>query len=139
MSWKSYIDNLTAKDSTGVCVVDQAAICGITDLTVWASSTGFTVSDTEIKQLAGKRQSFCQSGVHIGGLKCRLLRDDMDTEGIYCLHLKTSADSEGNAYNVCVGQSLKALIIAKGTKEANGGQISEKVFSVVDYLRKANM
>ncbi|KAM7366718.1 hypothetical protein PAMP_016129 [Pampus punctatissimus] len=139
MSWEAYITNLKGIDSTGAYPVDQAAICGISDFSVWASTPGFSLSVEEIKKLAGDRKDFCQNGTHVGGVKCRLIRDNMEMEGVYCVHLKTSADGEGNSYNVCVGRTHKALIIAKGKKEANGGQISEKVFSLVDYLRKANM
>jgi len=140
MSWQSYIDNLKTVDTTGKAPVAEAAICGMQPESVWASTPGFAnISVEEIKRLAGSRKDFGQSGPVIAGMKCRLIRDNLDTDGLFCLDLKSSADAEGNAYNVCVGKSARALVIAKGTKEANGGQVSGKVFSVVEYLRKANM
>jgi len=142
MSWQSYIDNMQTVDNTGKVPVVEAAICGSMpgQESVWASTPGFAnISAEEIKRLAGDRSSFGQSGPLIGGMKCRLIRDNMDTDGMYNLDLKSSADADGNAYNVCVGKSVKALVIAKGSKEANGGQVSGKVFTVVDHLRKADM
>ncbi|XP_047444563.1 profilin-1 [Mugil cephalus] len=141
MSWQSYIDTLLAADGSGTAPVAQAAICGVSSgqESVWAASPGFTVSVDEIKKLAGDRSNFGQTGVVIGGQKCRMLRDQMDTEEVYALQLKTAADAEGNSYNVCVGRSATAIVIAKGTKDANGGQVSSKVYGVVTHLRKSAM
>uniref|UniRef100_A0A3B4VNM2 Profilin n=1 Tax=Seriola dumerili TaxID=41447 RepID=A0A3B4VNM2_SERDU len=137
MSWDSYIDNLKTADSNGVVAVAEAAICGMTvgSESVWASTPALaSISVEEIKRLAGTRKDFGQSGPLIGGVKCRMIRDNMDNDGMFSLDLKTAADASGTAYNVCV-----ALVIAKGTKEANGGQLASKVFSIVNYLRGLNM
>ncbi|RVE60922.1 hypothetical protein OJAV_G00185530 [Oryzias javanicus] len=142
MSWQAYIDNLKSPDHTGLITVAEAAICGIApgSESVWASTPGLaSISVEEIKALAGdstKRKSFAQNGVYIAGQRCRLLRDQMDTEEIFTLDLKTAADANGDAFGVCVGKSKTAIVIAKGTKEANGGHLSSKVFTVVSYLRK---
>lgn len=60
-----------------------------------------------MKKLTSNRSDFGQNGPKIGGLKCRLIRDNMDTDGMFCLDLKTSQDTEGNTYNVCVGKTQK--------------------------------
>ncbi|XP_004573822.1 profilin-1 [Maylandia zebra] len=140
MSWQGYIDNLKTPDQSGTCPVSEAAICGITagQESVWASSPGIQVTVDEIKKLgANDRSSFAQNGVHIGGVRCRLIRDQMDVDPVFALDLKTSADAEGNTFSVCVGKAKTAIVIAKGTKDASGGQLSSKVFKIVEYLRKA--
>ncbi|XP_023257787.1 profilin-1-like [Seriola lalandi dorsalis] len=142
MSWDSYIDNLKTPDSNGVVAVAEAAICGMLSgsESVWASTPALAnISVEEIKRLAGKRSDFGQSGPLIGGVKCRMIRDNMDNDGMFSLDLKTAADASGNAFSVCVGKSKSALVIAKGTKEANGGQLASKVFGIVNYLRGVNM
>ncbi|XP_053199727.1 profilin-1 [Scomber japonicus] len=142
MSWQSYIDNMKTPDASGKAPVEDAAICGMDKGAegVWASTPGFSgITAAEIKRLAAAdRKDFGQNGPTIAGMKCRLIRDNLDTDGLNCLDMKSSADADGNAYNVCVGKSVKALVIAKGTKEANGGQVSGKVFSTVEHLRKSN-
>ncbi|XP_015257045.1 PREDICTED: profilin-1-like [Cyprinodon variegatus] len=144
MSWNSYIDMLKTPDQSGVVPVAEAAICGIASgqESVWASTPGLakTITTEEIKKLGSSdRSSFAQNGVYIGGTRCRLIRDQMDMDPVYALDLKTAADAEGNTFNVCVGKSVTAIVIVKGTKDASGGQLSSKAFSVVSYLRKSNM
>ncbi|KAF6720248.1 Profilin-1 [Oryzias melastigma] len=140
MSWQQYIDTLKAPDHNNQVPVAEAAICGIAPGSegIWASTPGLaSISVDEIKKLAGRRDTFAQNGVHIAGQRCRLIRDQMDMESVYTLDLKTAADANGDTFGVCVGRSLQAIVIAKGTKEASGGQLSSKVFTVVDYLRKS--
>lgn len=93
----------------------------------------------EIKKLAHDRKNFSQVGAYIAGKKCMMLRDELDTDKVHTLDLKTARDADGNAYGICVGKSKQALVIAMGTKEASGGQLTSKVFGVVDYLRGVNM
>ncbi|CAK6984635.1 profilin-1 [Scomber scombrus] len=139
MSWDSYIANMTAPESDGLVLLEEAAICGIVaPESVWASTSNFAmITAAEIKRLASDRKDFGQNGPVIAGTKCRLIRDNMDIEGLFCMDLKTSADEGGNTFNICVGKSIKAIVIAKGKKDTNGGQVSTKVFSIVEYLRKA--
>ncbi|XP_026181937.1 profilin-1 [Mastacembelus armatus] len=140
MSWDSYITNLKTPDQSGQCPIEDAAICGIADGTVWAGTPAFKqIQPNEIKRLAGNRSDFAQSGPMIAGIKCRLLRDNLDTEGMHVMDLKTAADAQGNTYSVCIGKTLQSIIIVKGTKEASGGQISAKLHTILDYLRKLSM
>ena len=126
-------------DASGVCPVRAAAICGFKQgCSVWASS-GLNVTPEEIKALSGDSKVFAQCGPKIGGVKCRMLRDNKETDGMFSIDFKTSADAEGNTYSVCVGFTHTALIIAMGTKEASGGQISSKLYSIISYLRGAGM
>uniref|UniRef100_A0A3Q3A0Z9 Profilin n=2 Tax=Kryptolebias marmoratus TaxID=37003 RepID=A0A3Q3A0Z9_KRYMA len=142
MSWQSYIDSLKTADQSGLVPVNEAAICGIApgQESVWVSTPGLSsITAEEIKKLSGDRSGFGQHGVYIGGQRCRLIRDQMDTDPIFALDLKTAADADGNAYGICVGKSKTAVVIVKGTKDASGGQLSSKVFTVVSHLRKSNM
>ncbi|XP_054880750.1 profilin-1-like [Poeciliopsis prolifica] len=143
MSWQSYIDNMRTPDHSGTTPVAEAAICGTGagQESIWASSPGLQgITADEIKKLAGKdRSSFAQNGVYIAGTRCRLIRDQMDNEPTFAMDLKTAADADGNTFGVCVGKTNTAIVIAKGTKDATGGQISNKVFSVVEHLRKVKM
>ncbi|KAK2863528.1 hypothetical protein Q5P01_003061 [Channa striata] len=138
MSWQSYVDNIMTADQSGLCPIKAVAICGKQGFSVWASS-GINVTPEEIKALCGDSKSFAQCGPKIGGYKCRMLRDNKETEGIFSIDFKTSADAEGNTYSVCVAYTLSAVIIAMGTKEASGGQVSSKLYTIISYLRGAGM
>ncbi|XP_038133425.1 profilin-1, partial [Cyprinodon tularosa] len=126
-------------------VLHLREVCSSRGLGIWSVLllTAFSLSPCqteEIKKLGSSdRSSFAQNGVYIGGTRCRLIRDQMDMDPVYALDLKTAADAEGNTFNVCVGKSVTAIVIVKGTKDASGGQLSSKAFSVVSYLRKSNM
>ncbi|XP_070849532.1 profilin-1 [Chaetodon trifascialis] len=143
MSWQSYVDSLLSPDEqTGYKPVMEAAICGIQagQQNVWGSSPGLSnITAEEIKRLVGDRSNFSASGPVIGGRKCMLLRDQMEDETCYALNLKTKADEQGHCYSVCVGRSHQALVIALGTKDAQGGQLVKKVYKVVKYLRDSGM
>ncbi|XP_073331752.1 profilin-2-like [Pagrus major] len=135
MSWDQYITNLKADSQ-----VEEAAIWGCEKgaESKWAGGAGLDcITADEIKKLVGDRSAFRQCGPHIGGKKCMLLNDHMDTDGVHSLNLKTAADSDGNRYSICVGKTAKALVIVKGTKDANGGHLSDLTFKTVDYLRKS--
>ncbi|XP_044040409.1 profilin-1 [Siniperca chuatsi] len=141
MSWQSYIDNLKTPDQSGNVPVMEAAICGIASgqESVWVSTPGLAgITTEEIKKLAGDRSTFRQAGPYVAGMKCMLLRDQMDVESVYTLDLKTSKIND-QSYSICVGKSNQAIVIAQGTKDANGGQLATKVYTVVDHLRKAGM
>ncbi|XP_061566238.1 profilin-1-like [Cololabis saira] len=139
MSWQAFIERLTDKiDGTKPSPVEEAAICGIElgKESVWASTTGAAITVEEIKKLASEQRSdFAQNGVHVFGRRCRLIRDQLDVEGVFMMDLKTAADAEGNTYGVCVSKTKTAIIVVRGTKDANGGQLSTRVYSVADYLR----
>ncbi|KAI9527205.1 hypothetical protein NQZ68_032786 [Dissostichus eleginoides] len=91
-------------------------------------------SSEEVKKLIGDTSTFHQSGPVVAGMKCMMIRDQYADPSSYCLQLKSRKDAEGNSFNICVGKTNKAIVIAKGTKEANGGQVTAKVFAMVSYL-----
>ncbi|KAM4564659.1 profilin-1 [Fundulus diaphanus] len=143
MSWQAYIDTLKTADQSGMVPVAEAAICGISagQESVWVSTPGLAnITADEIKKLASKdRSSFAQNGAYIAGTRCRLIRDQLDVDPVFALDLKTAADADGNTFGVCVGKTKTAIVIVKGTKDASGGQLSAKIFTVVSHLQKAGM
>lgn len=137
MSWDDYVKNVKSSDQSGMTPVAAVAICGIAEgqQNVWAGS--LQVTPDEIKKLcASDRASFAQNGVYIAGKRCRLIRDQLDIEPMFAMDVKTAADAEGNTYSICIGRSKQTLVIAMGTKDASGGQVSNKVHGVVEHLRK---
>ncbi|KAJ4919760.1 hypothetical protein JOQ06_024776 [Pogonophryne albipinna] len=91
----------------------------------------------QVKMLIGDTSTFHQSGPVVAGMKCMLIRDQYDDPSSYCLQLKSKKDDDGNTFHICVGKTNTAVVIAKGTKDANGGQVTAKVFTIVSYLRGA--
>uniref|UniRef100_A0A3Q3WID6 Profilin n=1 Tax=Mola mola TaxID=94237 RepID=A0A3Q3WID6_MOLML len=140
MSWEAYIDSLKGPDSSGTCPVEEAAIWGNNPMSVWATTPGLsTITLEEIKMLCGDRKSFQMCGPSIGGKKCFVLKDEMDEDGMHVLNLKTTKDNDGNAYLISVGKAKTCLIIARGTKDAKGGQVCNKVQSITNYLWNSGM
>ncbi|XP_062239760.1 profilin-3-like [Platichthys flesus] len=140
MSWDGYISNLMAPTASGKIVTSEAAICGIECLSVWAATQGYrSISTDEIRTLVGPRNNFSSCGPKVAGIKTMLLVDKMDDETAYSLNLKTVTDTDGQRYNLCVGKSLKALLVLKGVVGDVGGDLSAKMFTMVDYLKKNNM
>ncbi|XP_069544039.1 profilin-1-like [Brachyistius frenatus] len=139
--WQTYIENLMAPDSTGLLLVTKAAICGIEKgkENVWSSSPDFPITAEEIKKLVGDSSTFSQCGVHIGGIKCLLLRNQLEEEGSFCMQLKTVADADGKTHGMCVGKTFKAVVIVKGAPDAGGGQLCSRVFNIVQHLRGSHL
>ncbi|XP_053716256.1 profilin-2-like [Synchiropus splendidus] len=136
MSWQDYVRNLMAPTPEGTVIVTEAAICGICDCSIWASSAECEIKNEEIAKLVGDRSGFSQSGPYVAGVKCRLLRDEMDDPQVMTMRLKTVADCSGCCYPVCIGKSKKALLYIKGTKDAQPGALSDRLFSIIAHLEK---
>ncbi|KAK5848030.1 hypothetical protein PBY51_005686 [Eleginops maclovinus] len=134
MSWDEYIDNLMAPEKN-VTILIGAAICG-QDGSLWAASPDMKkITPDEIKKLIGKTTSFHQCGPTVAGLKCMMLKDQYDDSKCPCLQLKSRPDADGATYNIVVGKSIQAVVVAKGTKESNAAQVTKKVYTMVDYLQ----
>ncbi|XP_076842284.1 profilin-1-like [Brachyhypopomus gauderio] len=141
MSWDSYITNLTGGDW-----VDEAVIVGHTSgqESVWASSpNGFlkNITAAEVKALCDTdRSKLFAGGVTIGGKKCTVLRDALHVDGQNTMDLKMkTSEHDPHPYSFTVGKTCKALIIAKGVKDAHGGKVNPLVFDMTAYLRKLNL
>ncbi|XP_029281998.1 profilin-3-like isoform X2 [Cottoperca gobio] len=133
MSWDLYITKLMAADTNGIYPVKEAAICGY-DGSIWASTEKLKcITPEEIKKLIGDTCCFHQCGPHVAGMKCMMIKDEYDVPEVGCLQLKSKSET-GESYNICVGKALQCVIIAQGTKEASGGQLTNMVHPIVKYL-----
>ncbi|XP_065131731.1 profilin-1 [Paramisgurnus dabryanus] len=141
MSWDSYISSLTKSEW-----VDDAVIIGCApgQESVWASSPGgwlCQVKPSEVQAIvASDRSGLFANGVTLAGRKCTLLRDALHVEGQNTMDVKMkTSETEPDPFSFTIGKSQKAIIIAKGTKDAHGGKVNPPVFDMTAYLRKVGM
>ncbi|KAG9269434.1 profilin-1 [Astyanax mexicanus] len=141
MSWDSYIQNLTKSDW-----LDDAVIVGHTpgQESVWASSPGGWlngVTAAEVKAIvASDRSGLFANGVTLAGKKCTVLRDALNVDGQNTMDVKMkTSDKDPDPFPFTIGKTMKALIIAKGVKDAHGGKVNPPVFDMTAYLRKMNL
>ncbi|XP_026056147.1 profilin-1 [Carassius auratus] len=141
MSWDSYITSLTKSEW-----VDDAVILGCTpgQESVWASAPGGWLSQVtaaEVKALvASDRSTLFANGVTLAGKKCTVLRDALNVEGQNTMDIKMkTSEKEPDPFSFTIGKTHKAIIIAKGVKDAHGGKVNPPVFDMTGYLRKLNM
>ncbi|KAA0855671.1 hypothetical protein EYC92_26050, partial [Enterobacter hormaechei] len=141
MSWDSYISSLTKSEW-----VDDAAILGLTpgQESVWASAPGGWLSQVTASEVqaivANDRGGLFANGVTLAGRKCTVLRDALNVDGQNTMDIKMkTSEKEPDPFSFTIGKSHKAIIIAKGIKDAHGGKINPLVFDMTAYLRKMNM
>ncbi|KAM3590651.1 uncharacterized protein V6R79_013767 [Siganus canaliculatus] len=137
MSWDSYLTNLTTLQD-GTVVGEAAAIHGY-DGSVWASSPGLSITAEEVKKILGDRSGFMMSGPTVGGMKCFMIRDQLDTDQEWLMPLKTKASEGKKVQPITVGKSKTALIFLVGLPDAAAGMINENTHKIVKYLRDMNM
>ncbi|KXS21311.1 Profilin/allergen [Gonapodya prolifera JEL478] len=121
MSWQQYVD----QNLIGTKLVSKAAIHGH-DGTLWATSAGFSINGTEIKNLiAGFKDAtgLRSSGLHIGGTKYFLLR--ADDRSIY---------GKQGAGGVIAVKTKMAVIIGVYGEGIQPGQATKTVEDLADYL-----
>ncbi|XP_067109844.1 profilin-2-like isoform X2 [Osmerus mordax] len=134
MSWQSYVDNLMADGSCQDC-----AIVGYTDAKyVWAAHAGgsfLNITPQEIDVIVGKdRQSFFTNGMSLGGSKCSVIRDSMQTDNDWTMDIRTKSTG-GPTYNISVGKAGKVLVLVMGKEGVHGGGLNKKAYSMAKYLR----
>jgi len=123
MSWQGYIDQSLL--STGK--VSKAAIHGH-DGNPWATSAGFSVSQTEVLKAieAYTDPSNVQaSGLYIGGVKYTFLRN-FENE-IY--------GKKGSDNGCCIVKTPKAVIIGIYEAGMQGGEANKVVGALGDFLK----
>ncbi|XP_063042619.1 profilin-1 [Engraulis encrasicolus] len=140
MSWDSYITNVMANDFVMDC-----AIVGLEPPSIWASQSGGKLANltaAEMKSLAGNqtsRQSFMAGGLTLAGVKCTVLRDQLDVDGSYCMDIRTkSSETEPDTFSICIAKSNKALVIVKAKKDVHGGKVNKVAFDMAKYLRDSS-
>jgi len=125
MSWQSYVDQSLL--STGK--VSKAAIHGH-DGNVWATSTGFAVTQDEVKKIveAYKDPTGIQAnGLFLAGVKYTYLRS-MDNE-IYC--------KKGSDNGCCIVKTPQAVIVGVYEAGMQGGDANKVVGALGDYLKNS--
>ncbi|XP_070538414.1 profilin-2-like [Ptychodera flava] len=124
MSWQVYVDQSLL--STGK--VSKAAIHGH-DGNLWATSTGFSVTNAEVLKLveAYKDPSGIQAGgLHLAGTKYTFLRT-FENE-IY--------GKKGSDQGCCIVKTPKAIIIGVYEAGMQGGEANKVVGALGDYLKQ---
>ncbi|KAJ3216729.1 profilin, required for normal timing of actin polymerization in response to thermal stress [Dinochytrium kinnereticum] len=121
MSWQAYVDS----NLVGTGKITQAAIHGH-DGSLWATSAGFTISQTEAKKLAEAfkdASGIRAGGLHIANVKYFTLR--ADDRSIYGKKEATGV--------VCV-KSKQAILIGVYGEKSQPGEATKIVEALADYL-----
>lgn len=119
--WQAYVDN----NLVGTKNLTQAAIIGI-DGSIWAISSGFTVSQQDGKILVAAFQDpsgIRAKGIFLNGVKYLVLR--ADERSIY--------GKKGSAGCVCV-KTKQAVLIGIYNENIQPGQAANTVEKLADYL-----
>lgn len=125
MSWETYRDNLIASGN-----VDQVAIIGAEDCTVWTQSPGFNVQPAEARSIVTgftNVDSLSEKGITVGGTKYFFLTsDDKQIQG------------KKGAAGVSIGKSVKCVIVATYKEGQQPGNARKVVENMCDWLRTNN-
>ncbi|XP_031688560.1 profilin-1 [Oncorhynchus kisutch] len=140
MAWDGYITNLMAGTPP---FVQEAAICG-SDAgkeSVWAATPGGQLAGVTVAEIKAMmsldRSPLFASGLHLGGNKCTVLRDNLHTEEDNTLDVKMRPTAtDPLSYSITIAKTVQTLIIVKGMKDIPGGKINIKASDMKTYLRK---
>ncbi|KAG9230541.1 putative profilin [Amylocarpus encephaloides] len=123
MSWQAYIDS----SLIGSGHVDKGAIISAAGDSVWATSTGFTVSPAEMKEvvagLSGKTDNLYANGIHVAGERFVLTK--AEDRSLYARKGK-----EG----VVIVKTTQAILVAHYTEAMQPGNCVQTVEQLADYL-----
>ncbi|XP_035621927.1 profilin-1-like [Oncorhynchus keta] len=139
MAWDGYITNLMSGTPP---FVQEAAICGseVGKESVWASTPGGQLANVTVAEIKAMmsldRSPLFASGLHLGGNKCTVLRDNLHSDEDNTLDVKMRPTAtDPLSYSITIAKSLKTLIIVKGMKDIPGGKINIKASDMKQYLR----
>ncbi|XP_072255371.1 profilin-1-like [Pyxicephalus adspersus] len=135
MSWNDYINNFV----DGTVCTDAVILSLSPPHGVWAGhSSGNLCSVTaqEITPLISKdRNQLFINGIVLGGVKCSVLRDLWNEDSQQCLDARTKSSDGGTTFNIHMVRTNQAIVILKGGNGIHGGQLSQKCFDTIKYLR----
>ncbi|XP_053571875.1 profilin-2-like [Bombina bombina] len=94
MSWQDYITNLVDGKTC-----EDAAIVGFI-----GTPCGHITPPQVQTILSDDRTVVLINGVHIGLLKCSVIRDQLNVQDVYVMDVKTK-NPDGPTYNVAVGKT----------------------------------
>ncbi|KAK3398163.1 profilin [Sordaria brevicollis] len=131
MSWQAYIDS----SLVGTGHITQGAIISAAGDSVWAASSGFTVTNDEMKNIStilaegGKGPNVDKSfaeGFHVAGE--RYVAFNVEGRHIYGRKGKTG---------VVIVKTNQAIIIGQYGENIQAGNATQTVEALADYLVKA--
>jgi len=126
MSWQTYVDN----NLVGTGKIASAAIHGLKDGNVWATSPSFNVSQQEIQNILTafqKADSIQANGFRLNNNKYFTLRA-----------FDNSIYGKQGAGGVCVVKTNQAVLIGVYTEGTQPGEANAIVEKLADYLRSVN-
>ncbi|KAI9731079.1 MAG: profilin, required for normal timing of actin polymerization in response to thermal stress [Claussenomyces sp. TS43310] len=127
MSWQAYVDS----SLVGTGHLDKAAIVSAAGDSVWATSSGFTVSPSEmqnvVKALGGgsAQDTLWTEGLHIAGEK--YVVNKAEDRSIY---------GRKGREGIIISKTTQAILIAHYGENAIAGNAASTVESLADYLIK---
>ncbi|KAJ4390745.1 profilin, required for normal timing of actin polymerization in response to thermal stress [Gnomoniopsis smithogilvyi] len=126
MSWQAYVD--TSLVGTGH--VDKGAIISIAGDSVWATSSGYTISAEEMKNLAsivtGEQAAIDKAfaeGLHIAGERYVLAKAE---DG--------SVYARKGREGIAIAKSKQAILVGHHGEQGVAGNTTQAVESLKDYL-----
>ncbi|XP_075062389.1 profilin-1-like [Mixophyes fleayi] len=138
MSWDDYVVSMI--DSS----CQDAAIVGTGPTPcVWACHPGGVlgkITPAEVKELTKEdRSSLFINGVTIGGVKCSVIRDSLNSPDSHMMDLRTKSTDGKPTCNVAIYRANTAIIIAMAAEGVYGGTLNTKTHLVGKYLRDQNV
>jgi len=127
MSWQAYVD----QSLVGTGNIDKAIICDITGKTIWATTAGFSIPESEMKVIAdsfndkGDPKTVVKNGVHINGEKFITLDSDAES-------LKAKKGKEG----IVAIKTTQALLIGHHPADVQTTNAYSSVAELAEYLVK---
>jgi len=123
MSWQAYVDS----SLVGSGHVDKGAIYSIKGDSVWAASTGFSVSPAEMQEvvagLSGKTDKLYAEGLHVAGERYVLTK--AEDRSLYA-----RKGREG----VVIVKTTQAILIGHYGETMIAGNSAQTVEKLADYL-----
>jgi len=125
MSWDAYTDSLL-----GTGHVSHAAIVGLADGGVWASSKGLKLTPEQCRALIvglNDSTSIEQCGFHLGGVKYMFLQSD-----------SSQIQGKKGSTGASIYKTSKCLIIGVYDEGIQPGNCRNAVGKLAEYLRSAD-
>ncbi|KLU82740.1 profilin [Magnaporthiopsis poae ATCC 64411] len=127
MSWQAYVDS----SLVGTGHIDKAAIISAAGDSEWATSAGFKLEASEMKNIAdilsntnGARDRALAEGMHI--CKERYVVTTADDNSIYARQGRSG---------ICIAKSQQAILVGHHNEQAIAGNAVAATGALVDYLK----
>ncbi|XP_068612096.1 profilin-1-like [Brachionichthys hirsutus] len=132
--WQGYVTAAESKtDGKSAKIVMWAAVCSKADNSIWAKSDSFKLETAEVQKLMGDRKRFCESGPSLGGAKCMLIKDKMETDRLMYFRSKAPC---GQSVHVAVKTTNKAVIIMASNPGIQPAELNKIIDEMQEHLLK---